>query len=401
MPDWSAVLSGRSVDEIASRLASLPPSVQEAAAAAFDGDGTSAGAALPSPVAAHSSAPWEQAAGTISDLLHEVELASLYLDTFEEYDYSRVGQLTQLGREGCAAALQELGITRDHRDRITNLAFSKRPLGTCGSCFSDHFLSAIRPAFASTMGCENMGILLYALCRFLKPQGVLEVGAGVTSLWLLQALRDNHEELGRCAAAQKEDWKGYRVGSLPGAEWMVEEELEPRAATVPILHCVDRISHGHTTAHKVATAADELGLSAHLKFHEVDGYELASTFAKSESSDTAIDFIWLDFGVGVGGRLDEFLNAWWPRLKPGGWLLIHSTLTNAVTRQWLEKMRARRSCPTADGETEGVSAPPGNALGSEFSEMSFLEPHKRYQNACSLFQKRSDGYAEPYLTTYP
>ena len=133
----------------------------------------------------------------------------------------------------------------------------------------------------------------------------------------------------------------------------------------------------------------------------MDGYELASTFAKSESSDTAIDFIWLDFGVGVGGRLDEFLNAWWPRLKPGGWLLIHSTLTNAVTRQWLEKMRARRSCPTADGETEGVSAPPGNALGSEFSEMSFLEPHKRYQNACSLFQKRSDGYAEPYLTTYP
>ena len=265
--------SGRSVDEIASRLASLPPSVQEAAAAAFDGDGTSAGAALPSPVAAHSSAPWEQAAGTISDLLHEVELASLYLDTFEEYDYSRVGQLTQLGREGCDAALQELGITRDHRDRITNLAFSKRPLGTCGSCFSDHFLSAIRPAFASTMGCENMGILLYALCRFLKPQGVLEVGAGVTSLWLLQALRDNHEELGCRAAAQKEDWKGYRVGSLPGAEWMVEEELEPRAATVPILHCVDRISHGHTTAHKVATAADELGLSAHLKFHEVDGYE--------------------------------------------------------------------------------------------------------------------------------
>ena len=37
----------------------------------------------------------------------------------------------------------------------------------------------------------NQGPMLYALVKFIKPGRVLEVGAGYTSLWLLQALRDN------------------------------------------------------------------------------------------------------------------------------------------------------------------------------------------------------------------
>ena len=86
---------------------------------------------------------------------------------------------------------------------------------------------------------------------------------------------------------------------------------------------------------------------------------------------------------------------WWPRLAPGGWLVVHSTLTNAVTRHWLEKMRARVGAPTAGGEGGQ------DAMGSAFRELSFLEPHKRFQNACSWFQKRTDGWAEPILTQYP
>ena len=39
------------------------------------------------------------------------------------------------------------------------------------------------------MGAENLGPLLYTLVRFIKPQSVLEVGAGYTTLFLLQALR--------------------------------------------------------------------------------------------------------------------------------------------------------------------------------------------------------------------
>ena len=54
-----------------------------------------------------------------------------------------------------------------------------------------------------------MAPLLYALCRFVKPRRILEVGAGYTSLWLLQALADNEAELRRCRQTVRAD--GYLV----------------------------------------------------------------------------------------------------------------------------------------------------------------------------------------------
>ena len=45
------------------------------------------------------------------------------------------------------------------------------------------------------MGAENMGPFLYQLCRFTKPENVLEIGAGYTSVYLMQALRDNKKEI--------------------------------------------------------------------------------------------------------------------------------------------------------------------------------------------------------------
>ena len=44
-------------------------------------------------------------------------------------------------------------------------------------------------------GAENLGPMLYSLVRFAKPARVLEVGAGYTSVFLLQALADNAAEL--------------------------------------------------------------------------------------------------------------------------------------------------------------------------------------------------------------
>ena len=76
---------------------------------------------------------------------------------------------------------------------------------------------------------------------------------------------------------------------------------------------------------------------------------------------------------------------------------MHSTVTNAATRQWLEKMRSRIGAPFAPPP---CGATP-DAFGTGFRELSFVEPHKRYQNSCSIFQKRPDGFAEPLHTSYP
>ena len=43
-----------------------------------------------------------------------------------------------------------------------------------------------------------------------------------------------------------------------------------------------------------------------------------------------------------GDRLDEFLATWWPRLSPGGFVLIHSTVTNQHSRGWLDRLRSQQ-----------------------------------------------------------
>lgn len=101
-----------------------------------------------------------------------------------------------------------------------------------------------------------------------------------------------------------------------------------------------------------------------------------------------LDLLWIDFGAGA--HLKKFFHAWWPRLNDhGGMALVHSTLTNELTRSgWLEGMRRRR------GDT-------GRLGGAQFETMSFLEPHKLFQNSFSIIQKRGDGWAEPVYTKFP
>ena len=294
--DWAAVLAGWSVADTASWLHSLPSALQQQLHAQLP-----TGGGLPPP-------PWDAAAGSVPDLLTELgSKLKPYAATLAEYEYERVAQLQALGRDGLREELRSLGVTPDHRDKLCSLAFTPRPCGSLGGAFSRDFLEVARPLHASHMGCENMGPMLYALVKFVKPGRVLEVGAGYTSLWLLQALvrvrvrvrvgvsvrvigytslwllqalRDNADELARCEAAQAAD--GYRVEGTPwlvdGAEDEDEEEAEAAGAgaggaptprlsddgVTPagtrgwalrhgrgVLHCVDDCSHAHTTAHRV------------------------------------------------------------------------------------------------------------------------------------------------------
>ena len=105
----------------------------------------------------------------------------------------------------------------------------------------------------------------------------------------------------------------------------------PGALLTGVLHCVDDLSHEDTTAHLVQDTAARLGLDTALQLHVGDAWELHRTM------DPALQFdlCWFDFGV--GRKVDEFLGHWWPRVRPaGGLVLLHSTLTNSLTRRWLD-----------------------------------------------------------------
>ena len=79
------------------------------------------------------------------------------------------------------------------------------------------------------------------------------------------------------------------------------------------------------------------------------------------------------------------MEAWWPRVRPEGGMVMVHTLTNALSREWLERMRKR-----------------GAGAVSEL-DVSLLEPHKMFQNSVTLFQKRGPygRYDEPVHTKFP
>ena len=118
-----------------------------------------------------------------------------------------------------------------------------------------------------------------------------------------------------------------------------------------------------------------------------------------------LDFVWIDFGAGP--RLSEFFDLIWDRVLPGALVLVHSTLTNQLTRTWLEGMRSRaaeqQSQAQLPNHRHDMQHQNGNNGGIDcpFATLSLLEPHKMFQNSFSIFQKRSDGFSEPVLTKFP
>eukprot|EP00300_Choanocystis_sp_HF-7_P034465 c4722_g1_i1.p2 GENE.c4722_g1_i1~~c4722_g1_i1.p2 ORF type:complete len:231 (+),score=53.93 c4722_g1_i1:691-1383(+) len=230
------------------------------------------------------------------------------------------------------------------------------------------------------MGVENMGPLLYSLVRFLKPTRVVEIGAGFTTVFLLQALADNYAEI-------EHHWRFLVAGAnkCGEADWGVAGEIRRLRENPGVLHCIDNLAHEHTTAHKVQDASTELGLNKFLSLHVQDASEFLS---EAQASEQTYDMLWVDVGAGKG--MKALFDVCLERLDDrGGYILVHSTLTNTLMRNWL------------DSERDLKAACGGSGRGFELHSLSFLEPHKRFQNSVTLFQKRGNGFAEPIHSQYP
>ena len=128
------------------------------------------------------------------------------------------------------------------------------------------------------MGAENLGPSLYALVRFVKPKTVLEIGAGYTSLFLLQALRDNDEELAFLRREKRADREADEGGQKPmagmpsDAAWFAAAETRRLLRSPSVLHCVDDLSHAFCTAREIKKTAERLGVEKHLEMYDGDAW---------------------------------------------------------------------------------------------------------------------------------
>ncbi|CAE7414913.1 unnamed protein product [Symbiodinium natans] len=362
--------------------------------------------------------------------------AGFFAPSFEEEGYKTIGDVRCDGREAVHEFVSALSMPRGSDERFMRLCFQDDAEGANdgGSSEADsaaaalpcstgdvEWQKAVMPLYSMHMGCENMGPLLHSLTRFVKPRCCLEVGAGYTSAFLLQALEDNWREM--------QFWESWRSSqssktsntSGPTPEsWLVGGSGSPIDVEGGVLHCVDNFAHQHTTAPELFRVAQRLGIQHRLRLHLDD----ARAFLE-ESGHLHFDFVWLDglldFAPPVNGNvkdgIDSFLSLLWPRVLPGGLVLssdddwglhktgtmlfgscflyllpscefyrwhrrLHSTLTNSAVREWV------------DSAAKSLQGTPGAML-------SLLEPHKKFQNSVSILQKRSDGFSEPVYSKLP
>ena len=244
--------------------------------------------------------------------------------------------------------------------------------------FNDNFLNHISSLYNPHMGVENIGPFLYSFIRFTKTKSIVEIGAGYTSLWILQALKDNDDEMERVRTLQRSGT--CRLLDWP---WAAPDQVEWFSRRNGTLLCIDNCLHQKETATGATAIAKTLGLEGYMQFFQGDAFDL-------ELKPESIDILWCDFGV--GSRMKDFCLTGWPSIRPGGFLLCHSTITNKGTRDWLEATRARKG-----QHVTGI--PP-----DDYVELSLLEPHKHYQNSISIFQKRKGSvgksFVEPIYSEY-
>lgn len=257
-------------------------------------------------------------------------------------------------------------------DEVVRKAFMQR-----SPALSSLFLNHIQSLYNPHMGVENAGMLLYSLIRFTKIRTVVEIGAGFTTMWILQALKDNDDEMKRIK--HLDDAGNAKLLDVP---WVPQSSTEYYHQRKSSLLCIDNCLHQRETATGAGSLAKTLGLSDYLKFVKGDAFDM-------QFDPKSVDMLWCDFGV--GSRMREFASGAWSSIRPGGFLVCHSTLTNHRTREWLEAVRRKEGV-----EVTGI--PP-----DEVVELSLLEPTKTYQNAITILQRRKaldDVYNEPIYSEY-
>lgn len=223
------------------------------------------------------------------------------------------------------------------------------------------FCQRVQSLYRATMGTETAAELLYSLIRFARPQRLIEIGAGYTTLFILQALADNVSCWRREARAVKNvtSDESVEIAGLLLADYYM-------TAYSPCLVAIDDLSHPKTAAPDVQTVAKELGLSQYLKWFSSD---FATLLPSLRPESGPFDLAWLD--CGSYKNYATFIRTLWPLMnEDGGLFLVHSTETNLEGQNFIHHMKLRQA--TTDFRN--------------FELCSLLEPHKLRQNSIAIFR---------------
>jgi predicted O-methyltransferase YrrM len=222
-----------------------------------------------------------------------------------------------------------------------------------------------------SMGVELLSPFIYSLIRCTKPRSALEVGAGYSSPFILQALADNlAEHRDRQDALRghvRSDHHGGLRRLLKGRHPLPLARPEYyEQAYAPVLTIIDDVSHPATSAKQVETVAADLKLSHILRFQQGDFRGMSTSIP---ADVLPFDFVWFD--CGSFPHYSAFLAEYWSLINPRhGLLLLHSTLTNVQLRPIVLDLKLKQATDSFN----------------KFELLSFLEPDKWRQNSVTMIR---------------
>jgi hypothetical protein len=221
------------------------------------------------------------------------------------------------------------------------------------------FQKHVEKLSSSSMGTEHMGPLLYALIKFTRPHRVLEVGSGLTTIYILAAL---HE----ISQLEKAEFANKRSNYNPDFR---NQDYYRMQHSKFCLHTFDNFKHPKTSAIHIQEAAKELGLKHLLKFSNTEYQNIHKVLNKDEQS---FDMIWCDVGGLINYSTQQNLLLPLLQNRTDGYMIFHSTLSNIHGLAFLNQLKL----DILSGKLPDLEL------------MSFFEPHKHRQNSCTILRKK-------------
>lgn len=192
---------------------------------------------------------------------------------------------------------------------------------------------------------ENVSLFLYSLLKCSRPQSIIEVGYGYSTLFISKAIQDIQKE--------NLDFDSLldNKNKFTGPEYN------------PTFRVIENFEHPHFIR-KVASVIRKYKLDKNLQFinRSIDEY--------LKNTQDNYDLVWMDFGSGK--EYMYFFKLFLERLNEGGMIIVHSTITNLAGRLFSTELKLMLKDD------------------SSLEMISIVEPHKSIQNSFTIVKKNAD-----------
>ncbi|MCC8466824.1 DUF2087 domain-containing protein [Photorhabdus bodei] len=222
--------------------------------------------------------------------------------------------------------------------------------------------------FRIGMGTENCSLILKGLIKMLRPNTVIEIGAGDSTISLLQALKETIDEFNHDKEIlMRSEWNERHSLIIP---FSVDDSYNPKLISID-----DGSGEGSSAEDVWKYVENEPSLSQLVSFIKKDFHQIKD----SEISNWGmIDFAWIDAGTLVDDV--RFLSKIVPYLSYGGIICLHEPLmTTTIKESSLTKVRTVRNPIWEEISTN---------LSNDFELITIPENHKYRQAGIGLLRKK-------------